>query len=330
MSKYALSIGACLLVSSCSQDGAGTDRATAEASPLSASALGEESAERTLPGFHDGYVHNGDIRIHYVAGGRGPGLVLVHGWPETWYAWAKLMPALAKDHTVFAVDLRGLGASDPAPSDAGGYVALALASDLHALVTQLKLAPVDIAGHDWGGQVALAYAFAHRAEVRKLAVFEAPPSTTYTALVKQQPDVFWWDWFISGPKSELSEQLVAGREETFYRWFYANSGGAISPAAQQRYIRAYGRPGSSHAGFELFRQQDQGESDVDALLAKDGPLTIPVLAGGGDQSLGPVIGKQYERVASNVIPAAVPNTNHWVMEENPDYVLQLLSAFFAR
>lgn len=112
----------------------------------------------TLPGFTSDYATNGPIRIHYVRGGTGPALVLLHGWPETWYAWAREMPALAKEYTVIAIDLRGLGDSSPAPNDANGYTATALASDVRAVTDKLNQHSIFLAGHDWGGNVALTYA----------------------------------------------------------------------------------------------------------------------------------------------------------------------------
>lgn len=294
------------------------------------SAAAETTSSAQLSGFHDGYVRNDNIRVHYVVGGHGPALVLLHGWPETWRAWAKLAPDLARDHTVIAVDLRGLGDSGVAPTDAGSYTALAVASDVHAVVNQLGFKQIDLAGHDWGGGVALAYAAQYRTEVRKLAVLEAPPTSDYLKLVKENPGVLWWDWFINGPGDTLSEKLVTGREREFYTWFYSQSQGTISADQVNRYVAAYSRPGSTHAGFEYFRQQDQGEAAVDQLFAKDGKLTIPVLGVGGEQSMGGLIGAALPRVATNVTPAVVKGANHWLLEEQPAAVLSLLTGFFQR
>ncbi|WAL67346.1 alpha/beta hydrolase [Amycolatopsis cynarae] len=280
-----------------------------------------------LPGFHDGYVRNGGIPVHYVIGGHGPALVLLHGWPETWYAWSKEMPQLARDHTVIAVDLRGLGDSGSAPTDPGSYTALALASDVHEVARQLGFHSIDLAGHDWGGAVALAYATEYRSEVRRLAVFEAPPTVDYLNLVAARPGVLWWDWFINGPSGDVAEQLVAGREYSFYTSIYR---GSLAPEAVDRYVAAYSRPGSTHAGFEYFRQQDSGEAAVQQLVDTGGKLTIPVLAAGGQHSMGAMIGQDMTRVATEVTPAVVPDADHWVMEENPSFVLNLLIGFFRR
>ncbi|NUP48811.1 MAG: alpha/beta hydrolase [Catenulispora sp.] len=277
-----------------------------------------------LAGFHDGYVSNDGIRIHYVTGGHGPALVLLHGWPETWYAWSGLMPSLARDHTVIAIDLRGLGDSQPAPHDAGSYEALALGTDVHTVVRHLGFPTTQVVGHDWGGAVALAYAAEYRTEVTKLAVMEAPPTTDYLATVRQYPGTLWWDWFINGPQTGVAEQLIAHDPQVFYTSIYR---GALPAATVARYLATYDRPATTHAGFEYFRQQDEGETAVDQLLAADGKLTVPVLGVGGQHSMGAAIGEDLARVAVHTTTAVVPDADHWVMEEQPGYLLQLLNEF---
>ena len=129
------------------------------------------------PGFStERRVVNG-ARMHYVIGGAGPPVVLLHGFPNTWYAWRDVMPRLAGHHTVIAVDLRGLGDSDPGtlPNDVPTG-----ADDLHGLVAELGLGPVLLAGQDWGGSTAFAFAAAHPDEVRRLAVLEAMPAGPWT------------------------------------------------------------------------------------------------------------------------------------------------------
>ena len=109
------------------------------------------------------------IQLHYVTGGHGDPVVLLHGWPETWYSWHRVMPALAKNYTVIAPDLRGLGDSSKPPT---GYDGKTVAEDMHQLVTQLGFRTIFLVGHDIGTQVAYSYAAEHPAEVRKLVVME--------------------------------------------------------------------------------------------------------------------------------------------------------------
>jgi pimeloyl-ACP methyl ester carboxylesterase len=282
------------------------------------------------PGFRDGYASNDGVRIHFVVGGHGPALVLLHGWPETWRAWSQLAPTLSRTHTVVMVDTRGLGDSQPARTDAqGSYTALTLASDVHAVVAALGFQHIDLAGHDWGGAIALAYAARYRDAVDHLAIMEAPPTTDYLALVASLPNVLWWDSFVNGPRGDTAEQLVAKRERAFYAAVYHGGapGGSISPESEARYVSAYSRHGSTHAGFEYFRQQDQGEKEVDALLTHDGKLTMPVLGVGGQFSMGALIEAKLHRVAEHVTGVVVPNANHWILDEDPGFVADQLIGF---
>ncbi|HEY0815273.1 MAG TPA: alpha/beta hydrolase [Pseudonocardia sp.] len=282
-----------------------------------------------LPGFRNGDVVNDGIRIHYVVGGHGPAVVLLHGWPETWLAWSKVMPALARSHTVVAIDLRGMGESGAARHDEGSYLAPVVATDVRAVAVKLHLGAIDLAGHDWGGAVALSYAAQYRDGVRRLAVLEAPPTTDYLNLVSAKPGTLWWDWFINGPQGLLAETLVAGRERSFYGGIYQSAGRAISAATADRYIAAYSRPGHTHAGFEYFRQQDAGERQVDRLIHDTGKITVPVLGMGGEKSMGALIGADLPRVATNVTGVVVPGVGHWLPEEDPGFISARLGAFFS-
>ena len=105
--------------------------------------------------FSHGSASVNGIQLHYVIGGHGDPIVLLHGWPETWYEWHLVMPALAKNHTVIAPDLRGLGESSKPLT---GYDGKTVAQDIHQLVTQLGFKTIFLVGHDIGTQVAYSYA----------------------------------------------------------------------------------------------------------------------------------------------------------------------------
>ena len=148
------------------------------------------------------------IQIHYVIGGHGDPVVLLHGWPETWYSWHKVMPALAKNYTVIAPDLRGLGDSSKPLT---GYDGNTLAEDIHQLVTKLGFKTIFLVGHDIGTQVAYSYAAVHPTEVRKLVVMEL----TIPGFVPAGRMPLWWAVFHQTP--DVPEALVAGNEMTIYR-----------------------------------------------------------------------------------------------------------------
>ncbi|MFE5581228.1 alpha/beta fold hydrolase [Kitasatospora sp. NPDC056531] len=316
---------------------AATAVALAAATVLTATGSAAEASATPsggLPGFKDGYVVSDGLRIHYAMAGHGPALVLLHGWPETLQAWEQVAPALAEDHTVIAVDLRGLGRSQASDSDAyGSYTPLTLAADVHTVVDRLGFggARIAVAGHDVGGAVALAYAARYRDQVSQLGVLEAPPTTWYLKLVAEHPNFLWWDSFINGQQPGLPEQLVAGKEKVFYGSVYNNGGpgGAPSAKSQREYIAAYSRPGATRSGFDFFRQQDKGMPEVQALLDR-APLTMPVLGLGGQNSMKDAIGTDLKNVATNVTTAVVPNANHWVLEEDPRFVVDQLRQLLAR
>ncbi|MFE3258938.1 alpha/beta fold hydrolase [Nocardia sp. NPDC059091] len=279
-----------------------------------------------FPGFQDGTVDADGIAMHYVKGGQGPAIVLLHGWPEDLQAFQKVAPDLAKDHTVIAVDLPGFGDSGFPETD-DGYQALAVAADVHAVTQGLNLGRFDLVGHDWGGAIALAYAAEYRSDLGHLAILEAPPTTDYLELVQHRPGTFWWDWLANGPKNDLAEQLIDGKESAFYGSFYREADGAIDKAESDGLISAFSKPGRTHAGLEYFREQEIGEKAVDALIAKDGKITVPVLGIGGEHSMGAGVGGLSARVAEHVTTDMVPGANHWVLEENPIYVLTSVRNF---
>ncbi|MFI1914122.1 alpha/beta fold hydrolase [Nocardia sp. NPDC020380] len=145
------------------------------------------------------------------------------------------------------------------------------------------------------------------------------------------PEFVWFDWMALGPKDQLAEQLIAGKESAFYGSFYqAAKGGAIDKAESDAYIAAYSKPGRTHAGLEYYRQKPIGDKAIDAMIAKDGKLTVPILALGGEDSMGASVGTMMSRVAANVTADVVPGADHWVLDENHDYVLASLRKLLTR
>ena len=191
------------------------------------------------------------IQLHYVMGGKGDPVVLLHGWPETWYAWHKVMPALAKNYTVIAPDLRGLGDSSKPLT---GYDGKTLAEDIHQLVTQLGFKSIFLVGHDIGTQVAYSYAAAHPTEVKRLVVMEIPPPGFFPPPTVNGGPPLWWVLFHQTP--DVPEALVQGKEMTYLSWHYQNlayNPAAITQEAINEYVSKYSVPGGMRAGFEHYR-----------------------------------------------------------------------------
>src|ERR687890_2168502 len=160
------------------------------------------------------------IQMHYVIGGQGDPVVLLHGWPETWYAWHRVMPALAKNYTVIAPDLRGLGDSSKPLT---GYDGKTLAEDIHQLVTQLGFKTIFLVGHDIGTQVAYSYAATYPTQVKRLVVMDL----TIPGFEPPGMKPIWWRSFHETP--DVPEALVQGKEMIYLSWFYRNL--AYNPSA---------------------------------------------------------------------------------------------------
>ena len=271
------------------------------------------------------------IQMHYVMGGQGDPIVLLHGWPETWYAWHKVMPALAKNYTVIIPDLPGLGdSSSSSKSSSTGYDGKSVAEDIHQLVSQqLGFKSIFLVGHDIGAQMAYSYAAAHPIEVRKLVLSE------FTGFLPGGRTL-WWGAFHQAPNG-IPEALVQGKEMMYLSWFYHNlayNPSAITAEDINKYVSHYSAPGSMHAGFEYYRAfpQNANQNGNYSMTTK---LTMPVLyisssyiPGLGGNITTNVPQKQMQTLAQSVQVIQVPNSGHFVPEEQPGFVIDQLFKFF--
>jgi pimeloyl-ACP methyl ester carboxylesterase len=277
------------------------------------------------------FTHNtaivNDVRMHYVIAGTGEPVVLLHGWPQTWYQWRKIIPALAERYTVIAPDMRGLGDS---AKPVTGYDKRTVADDIHKLVRKLGHERIFLVGHDWGGPVAYAYASAHPNEVRRLVILDVPvPGAGLEQIPQASPKGGLWHISFHGVR-DLPEALVAGRERLYLSWFYRLAGynpEAISETDIDEYVRCYSAPGGMRAGFEYYRAfWTDVEHNTENAKTK---LTMPVLALGGKHSFGQQTVRSMQKLAENVRGGEVDNCGHWVAEEQPEYLIEQLLAFFA-
>lgn len=277
----------------------------------------------TEPIFTHHVITVNNLRLHYVMAGQGDPIVLLHGWPQTWYAWRKVIPILAKHYTVIAPDLRGLGDSE---KPATGYDKRTVADDIYQLVHQLGFQHIFLVGHDMGGLVGYTYAANHREEVRRFVFIESLiPGVGYEQLIAQSNN--WHHRF--NITRDLAEALVAGKEYTFLSWFYrqdAYNPTVISEADIAEYVRCYAAPGGMKAGFEYYRAmtQDAVENQESKLVK----LQMPVLAIGGDRAIGNLVIHEIQQVAENVQGVIINNCKHWVAEEQPELLAEKLLAFF--
>ena len=277
--------------------------------------------------FTSRYVDTGELRQHVVTGGEGPPLLLVHGWPQTWYAWRLVMPALARGFTVVVPDQRGTGLSGK-PAD--GYDTATLAGDLVARMDALGHERFAVAGHDTGMWIGYALAADHPSRVDRLAVAETPLPGVSPSPPLFAPDrlnnALWH--FAFNRLAEVNDQLVTGREEVYFGWQFATKAAKKLPGyAVRHYIDALTDPEALHASFAIYRA-------LDATIAqnqerKERRLTLPILAIGGQYSLGEQIAATMKLAADDVQALVVPGCAHWVPEETPEETLAALTGFLA-
>jgi pimeloyl-ACP methyl ester carboxylesterase len=262
------------------------------------------------------------LQLHYLIAGRGPAVVLLHGYAETSRMWRPVMGTLAKHFTVIAPDLPGIGDS-AIPND--GLDMAHAARRMHALISSLGVTKAAVVGHDIGLMVAYAYAAQFATEVDKLVLMDAfLPGVEGWEPIYNNPAI--WHFRFNGPTPEA---LVAGRERTYFEHFWndfaADKAHSIPEPDRQAYAAAYARPGRMRAGWAYFVSFQQAATDF-AQFART-KLTMPVLSIGGEKANGEALAKQVKLVAVNASSVILPNTGHWVMEENPSGAIGALTRF---
>jgi pimeloyl-ACP methyl ester carboxylesterase len=261
-------------------------------------------------------------RLHVRIGGAGPAVVLLHGYGETGDMWVPLAQDLVRDHTVVAPDLRGMGLSAKPP---GGYDKKTQAGDVAGILDALKLDRAALVTHDIGNMVGYAFAARYRDRVTRFVLIDAPlPGVGPWEEILKNP--LLWHFRFGGPDME---RLVKGRERIYLDRFwneFSASPKRFSEAARRHYAKLYARPGAMHAGFAQFAAFDQDAEDNKAFLA-DGKLDVPVLALGGEKSFGLTMAAVMRFAATNVEEGVVPDSGHWIMEENPRATIALVRTF---
>ena len=302
-----------------------TSLVTALAAVLAMSTTSSASSENFAAGFSEHTVTAGGRTIHYRIGGKGPVVLLLHGYGDTGEMWAALASRLAKDYTVIVPDLPGLGQSRPESASAS-YDMASVARSIHALMAQLKVRQAALVGHDIGLMVAYAYAAQFRGDVSKLALMDAPiPGVGPWQTVLLLPGT--WHFHFSG---KYAEELTAGRERIYLDWLwdrFAAHPERIGKAERTTTAASYAQPGNMRVGFSYFANFDK-DSAENIAFAKT-PLQMPVLAMGGEKSMGALMPEFAKAVAANVQASVIPDSGHWLMDENPRATISALVNFLA-
>ncbi|MFG3258681.1 alpha/beta fold hydrolase [Streptomyces sp. NPDC048172] len=312
------------------------DGAAATPAPTAAHSSSYDAATRHDAAFNATFKHRfatvRGVRMHYVTGGSGPALVLLHGWPQTWYEWRKIMPKLARHHTVYALDLPGLGDSQGSPSS---FDKKTLARYVHGLLRdRIGLDRFDLVAHDLGAGVGFQYAAQYPRQVTSYVHMDYP--LPGPALPADRYRTFSWHMAFNSQQG-IPEKLVDGRGDvrdyiTAFSTQVAHGGSAFggtrteppfSRAETAEYARTYSRPDVLRAGFELYRNLDEDERDNTAAARPETP-TLLLTATGSLASTKPTLKPLLPKVVRAV---EIPESGHWLAEENPRAVAREILAF---
>jgi pimeloyl-ACP methyl ester carboxylesterase len=273
-------------------------------------------------GFKHEYAMVNGIKIHYVKGGKGEPLLLVHGFGQNWYMWNRLLPELSKHFTVIAPDLRGVGESD---KPASGYDKKNMAVDMHELMTKLGYQHINLAGHDIGMIVAYAYAAQFPGDLKKIAFMDAllPGIEPVWSQVKAEA---WWFGFFAKPHSG---EIVSDKVELFFTDFWPTVGyqnNAFTQTERDEFIRAYSVPGATTGAFHWFGEFSQDA--IDNVKFMNNKLPMPLLAMGSEHFAGSFLAAHSRLVADDVHEVIIKDSGHWVVQKQTAQVQKALLDFF--
>lgn len=305
--------------------------ANAETVKYSKASTTDATLLKTLPGFSDAKAEVNGTTIHYVVGGQGKPLVLLPGWPQTWWTYHKVMPELAKSYKVIVVDLRGMGSSS---KPAGGYDKKTMAKDIYDLLQKLGYDKAYIAGHDIGAQVAWSFAANYPQATEKLIMMDVPhldqslyswpllPALNTFGPKIDENNAFAW-WFAFHQVKGLPEKILAGRIQLEQEWFFTylmKDESVLTPLDRSVYRNAYNSADAIRAGNAWYQAFPQDIADEKAYQK----LTMPVLglAGPGYNWLN------YSLSAKATNSSTIHmDSGHFVQEEAPVETTKLMLDF---
>ena len=304
------------------------------AAPLAVALQSVTAEEFPLPnGFVGHYRQVDGVNLHYVQGGKGSVVLLVHGFGQTWYEWHQLMPLLARNHTVIVPDLPGLGLSGSPSSYAGQDVSDTLYKFALGFSPNAKFALV---AHDIGIWNTYPMAVLHQSDIARIVYMEAPiPDSSiynYPAFTPKGESLVWHFSFFAAD-DRLAETLITGKERFFFEHFikvHATNKDVFTPELLNLYARSYAKPQSLNAAFEYYRALNETERrNVPLTKTK---ITVPVLAigGGGTGGFGTAQADQIRQYANRVEGLSIPGCGHWLPEECADPLNQAVVKFLAQ
>lgn len=284
-----------------------------------------------MPGVAHYYATIEGVRLHYVAGGnpQGEALLLLAGFPQSGYAWHKVMALLADRYYIIAPDLPGQGDSDKPHS---GYDTQTLAGKVWGLMQKLNIERYYLAAHDVGAWVAWPYAMLYGQQVIKLALLDAGiPGVTLPEALPVTPDKAWKTWhFAFHLLPDLPEALISGREDIYLEWFLRRktaSPMAFSDADMSEYVRLLRQNGALRAGLAPYREVTVSAAQ-NRSLSEQGKMALPLLAISADQGSIPDMAEPLRQFADNVTGIRIAHSGHFIPDEQPQALSETLAAFF--
>ncbi len=264
--------------------------------------------------------------IYVRAGGKGPAVIMLHGFGDTGDMWAPLAKALIKDHTVIVPDLRGMGLSSY-PS--AGYDKKTQGIDIATVMDKLNVQKADLVTHDIGNMVGYALAAQYPDRITKWVIIDAPlPGIGPWDEILKSP--LLWHFNFRGPDVD---RLVKGRERIYLDRFWNELSAdpkTIDEETRRHYAKLYARPGAMHAAFEQFATFNMKDAADNKAFQAKGKLTMPILALGAEKSFGTVQADVMREVGSNVEGGIIANSGHWIMEEQPAQTVKTVQDFLGR
>ena len=288
---------------------------------LSLSLPAAARVEKFPRGFHIQRIKSDGTTLYVRVGGKGPAVVMLHGFADTGDMWAPLAKALYKDHTVIVPDLRGMGYSTQAK---GGYDKKTQGVDIATVMDKLNVQKADLVTHDIGNMVGYALAAQYPDRITKWVVIDAPlPGIGPWDEILKSP--LLWHFNFRGPDVD---RLVKGRERIYLDRFYNELSAnpkSIDEATREHYAALYARPGNMHYAFEQFAAFAQDAKDNKVFAQKK--LTMPILALGAEKSFGDQQAAIMREVGTNVEGGIITGSGHWIMEEQPAQTVKKITDF---
>lgn len=291
--------------------------------------VGQRWPVKGLSGFEHAYVTINGTRIHFVSGGQadGPTILLFAGFPQTWYAWRKVLPALGKHYNIVAPDLPGQGDSDLPTC---GCSTEPVAGIVHELMRSINAKPHFVVAHDIGAWAAYPYVASFSSQVKGLAILDTGiPGISLPDNLPWTPEVAWRTWHVAFHNvADLPEALIEGRERLYLEWFLQRK--AANPLIfdvhdVDEYLRAFLKSGLK-GGLAYYRAINTS-AEQNRRLSAQGKLKMPVLAVRADQGSMPDLVAQLQKIAENVRGTAIEACGHYIAEEQPEALVNVLREF---